>query len=132
MFGVSVVRDGGKTVENCCRCEKCIRTMATLDMCNRLQRYGVFPRPLRHMDIWRCWYGYPGSRIFAWQILREAWRNGRIGLFLSFGVAVMRSLAMLPLFTLARWVHRRLKKRSPAYAEFVSGSYRQLWIKLEK
>ena len=31
---------------NCCRCEKCVRTMIALQALDRLDRFSVFPRPL--------------------------------------------------------------------------------------
>lgn len=38
-------------VENCCRCEKCIRTMAMLEMCGNLAAFTTFSRPYRRSDM---------------------------------------------------------------------------------
>lgn len=68
-------------VENCCRCEKCVRTMLSLDLLGALDRFPTFPYPLRRRDIWRTTYLSVPSLVF-WRenlaLAREAGRRDRI------------------------------------------------------
>lgn len=131
-FSITEIGEYTGSIENCCRCEKCIRTIAMLDLVGKLHRYKTFPKPLRHRDILMCWYAAKGRRIFAWQIIRHAWQVGRIGVSISFGVAVLLSSTIYALATLARRMHRRFKGWLPAYENFVRLHFPQLWIKLEE
>jgi hypothetical protein len=44
----------GTSLQNCCRCEKCIRTMIALDISGQLSQYSTFTLPLerRHVRGW--------------------------------------------------------------------------------
>ena len=49
------IKNTPESLENCCRCEKCIRTMATLKIAETLDDFIVFPKALRSRDIWTSW-----------------------------------------------------------------------------
>ena len=109
-FNQTKVVEGTGAVENCCLCEKCIRTMATLDMFEVLGRYAAFPKPLRRGEIRRSDYTYPGSRIFAREIIRYADRIGRSDIAFDFRYALIRSIAGAVLRRLS-WKIRGLNSR---------------------
>ena len=71
----------GQALKNCCRCEKCIRTMIALDLAGALDRYTTFPLPLerRHVRGWQMpYFHYTG--IFARQLYEVAKERGRTDL----------------------------------------------------
>jgi len=65
-------------LENCCRCEKCIRTMIALEIEDRLDQYSTFPRPLerRHIRGWELPH-FDVSGGFADELLAHAAENER-------------------------------------------------------
>jgi hypothetical protein len=91
-FNQTNVADGSNVIENCCLCEKCIRTMVTLDMFGVLGRCAAFPKPLRRGEVRKCDYTYPGSRIFAREIIQYADKIGRRDIAFDFRYAVIRSI----------------------------------------
>jgi hypothetical protein len=64
-------------IANCCACEKCLRTMVTLDLASALGNYRCFSRPLNLRTFRRTDYGTPGVRVFAEEILEYAKQVGR-------------------------------------------------------
>ena len=105
-FNQTNVADGSNVIENCCLCEKCIRTMVTLDLFGVLGKCASFPKPLRRREVRRCDYTYPGSRIFSREIIRHADRIGRRDIAFDFRCAVLRSLVSKGL----RRVYWRIRK----------------------
>lgn len=65
-------------LQNCCRCEKCIRTMVALDLAGVLDQYSTFPLPLerRHVRGWQMPY-FHHTGIFAQRLYRLAQERGR-------------------------------------------------------
>jgi len=63
---------------NCCRCEKCIRTMVTLKLLGCLNSYTTFPVPLRRKNIYKCRFFGKSERRFALDIINQAVSIGRI------------------------------------------------------
>jgi len=49
---------------NCCRCEKCLRTMVSLHALNRLEQFTSFPLPLETRDVARTLLPRDGLRIY--------------------------------------------------------------------
>jgi hypothetical protein len=76
-FGANGVRGDGLAVANCCDCEKCLRTMVTLELAGALGRYTCFPRPLQRAALSTADYRWPGSRVFAEEIIAYASSLGR-------------------------------------------------------
>lgn len=83
-----------QSVENCCRCDKCLRTMATLDLFNALPGYSAFPHPLERARLRKMDCVYPGLRIFAIEILKEAVNIGRKDVAFDIIIALCRSIVM--------------------------------------
>jgi hypothetical protein len=76
-FRTPTFSDDATTLYNCCRCEKCVRTMITLDLHGALDRYASFPRPLKWWMVLVPWYVDRGSRFYAVRHIRLARRKGR-------------------------------------------------------
>ena len=71
-------RGEGAGLENCCRCEKCIRSMIALELAGTLDRYSTFPTPLESGDIrrWKMPY-FDVTECFAQDLYETAQRVGR-------------------------------------------------------
>jgi hypothetical protein len=64
-------------IENCCRCPKCIRTIATLDLAGALSKYKTFPLPLERRHIRATSQVSPGEKYFYFDLLELAQKAGR-------------------------------------------------------
>lgn len=107
-------------VANCCTCEKCVRTMATLEVAGALERYRCFPRPLSGRNIRRLNYWFPGTRVFAHELIDFARRAGRRDIVRSLRWSVHHSAAYRGwIWKLAR-ANERLERRSSRYAALVA------------
>ena len=113
------VQRDGRAIANCCTCDKCIRTMATLDVAGALASYRCFPRPLTRRNIRRMDYGTLGTRVFALEIIEFAKQEGRKDVARDLRQAIARSVLY------RSWLHElilanhRLELRSPRWASLV-------------
>jgi len=110
-------------VKNCCRCEKCIRTMITLNVAGVLSKYETFPLPLeRHMvRNWRLldeqnfWY--------AREISDLAKTRGMSDIVFDVNYAISRSKIKNSIYRMKKKLFwepsAALKKRSKIYRNFV-------------
>jgi hypothetical protein len=78
-------------IENCGRCEKCVRTMLSLELLGAIDRYRTFPHRLRRRDIWRTSYVTPSSRIFWKENVDLARKVGRRDRAVGLRLAIWRS-----------------------------------------
>ena len=78
-------------LKNCCECEKCIRTMTTLDMFGQLSKYHTFPQPLTRQKIRSCRYLDAYDYIFAQEIIESATAVGREDIAADIRYALVRS-----------------------------------------
>lgn len=108
-----------RRIENCCRCEKCIRTMVTLQLAGALDRYSVFPHGLRRRDIWRLQHRKRGKWIFVRDIVREAWRSRHPMVIFHYGVSLLGSLLGMVFYELPRAVHLFIERHWEAYARLM-------------
>jgi hypothetical protein len=115
----AVIENTPETVKNCCQCEKCIRTMATLKIAGKLGEFIVFPKPLQRRDIRKPLYTYSGSRIFALEIARAALKAGDLALAFDFFLSLLISFFLNALFQPLRMVHLTVEQRSEDYRKFV-------------
>lgn len=76
---------------NCSKCEKCVRTMMTLDMLGVLERYSTFQGPLTGSLIRSCRYWNRSDFSFAHEIMSYAWRKKRWDIVASLSYAYLRS-----------------------------------------
>lgn len=92
-------------IENCCRCEKCLRTMIALDMVDALPKYDTFPMPLRRRDVWRIKQVGVAAISFYKDNLSLARKVGRRDRVLDLKWARLRSRTVV--FLKARVLGRR-------------------------
>jgi hypothetical protein len=81
-----------------------------------LERYSTFSREPGHLDVWSCYYGNKGARLHAREILRQAWKERRLGIWLDYCIAIAVSLAIKIPRTLLQRLHLALEGRSESYA----------------
>jgi hypothetical protein len=95
-FNATRVNEATGVVENCCRCEKCLRTMTTLHLLGALETFRCFPRPLERRDIRALDYRHEGSRIFADEIIAFASEHGRPEIAADLRHAIAHSTRLRP------------------------------------
>jgi hypothetical protein len=78
-------------LNNCSRCEKCIRTMVTLDMFGALPNYTTFTLPLERRMVRRCRYRTASDYAFPREIIKHAAKIGRRDIVLDLGYAILIS-----------------------------------------
>jgi len=81
-------------LENCCKCEKCARTMITLDLLGNLKKYRTFPEPIDYRTLRRIDFRQKGTRIFAWEIVNLAKEKDNIPVIFHLGYAMARSFVI--------------------------------------
>ena len=117
------------SIQNCCWCEKCIRTIKTLELYGGLEKYKAFPRRPSHLDVWKCKYGHKAIRIFAKEIISEAFKARRFGILIDFCIAIVSTYVfMVPRFIL-RQIHLFIENRSITYAKQVRRFFPRLRTK---
>ncbi len=89
-------RDG---LNNCCRCDNCIRTMTAFEVFGALHKYSTFPLPLERRHIRRGPVLTRHERACARQIIALAWANHRHDLAFDQGCALLLG----PLLALVRY-----------------------------
>jgi len=78
-------------LRNCCRCEKCLRTMITLDMFHALPNYRCFPLALERQTIRRCRYFTASDFAFPREIMKHAASIGRRDIVFDLRCAILYS-----------------------------------------
>ena len=91
---------------NCCRCEKCVRTMTTLDLFGLLARHPSFPLALRRGDLRGCRYKNRSDALFHLEIFAASVRRRRWDVALDIAVAVARNLPATGSRVVSAKVHR--------------------------
>jgi len=104
------------SIVNCSRCEKCIRTMKTLEISGKLERYQTFSRTPSHLDVWLCYYGDRGARLHAREIMSQAWKARRLDIWFDYCIAIALSLVIKIPRNLLQRLHLVLEERSESYA----------------
>ena len=115
-FNQTGYQEDTASITNCGRCEKCIRTMKMLEIFGKLENYTTFPRTPSHLDVWLCNYASKGARIYAREIISQAWKAGKLGICTDFCIAIALSLVLGIPRKLARLTHLFLEERSEFYA----------------
>ena len=77
---------------NCCRCEKCVRTMVTLDLFGLLDRQTSFPLPLSRSHIRACRYRKGRELPVAGALIAAAVGSRRWDLALDVAIALASSI----------------------------------------
>lgn len=94
-------RDG---LNNCCRCDNCIRTMTAFEVFGALHKYSTFPLPLERRHIRRGLVLTRHERACARQVITLARANHRYDLAFDQGCALLLS----PLLALVRYGEKAL------------------------
>jgi hypothetical protein len=114
--GVQAHRDA---IANCCTCEKCVRTMTTLDIAGALQNYRCFSNPLTRSNIRRADYTYPGSRVFGDELVEYAKQAGRTEIVRDVRHAIRHSVLYRSHVRALMLASYQLEQRSSRYAAIV-------------
>jgi len=78
-------------LRNCGKCEKCVRTQIALDIVGGLSKYTTFEqRKLDHAQIRQLRHRTHQSRVFARELMREAFRRGKLRVWSSLGYSLIR------------------------------------------
>jgi len=99
---------------NCCKCEKCLRTMTALSLLKKLHQYASFPSPLTGKNIRKIYY-HGGTYHFAQEIIDYASRTGRKGMAFNVRVAVFLNRMTNPIYHL----NHKLIKQSKTYSKLM-------------
>ena len=111
----TTVKGEAGVLENCCRCEKCRRTMTTLEMFGALERFVCFPRGLTRRDVRNAKYYHTGTRIFAREIIDRAGELGRRDIAFDLRCAIWKSLLLWKPLRLAADLNYKLEQRNRSY-----------------
>jgi hypothetical protein len=106
-------------IMNCSWCEKCVRTMKTLDILQRRDKFTTFSKKAGHLDVWKCYFGYKGARIHAREVMSQAWKAGRLDIWLDYCIAIAVSFIIKVPRDLIQRVHLLIEERSEFYAVHV-------------
>ena len=125
-FNATGFQEGGRAIANCCACEKCLRTMVTLELAGVLRNYVCFPRPLRRRDVRNIDFASSRRDFFIPEIIEYAKRVGRDDIALDLRIALFKSARIKAPIRGAVRASARLAARSPLYAAAASVPKRAL------
>jgi len=115
-FQGTAVNKETNTIVNCCRCEKCVRTMTTLQILGVLPKYTSFPKPFKRRDIRNYKLVHKGRPIFTHEMIDYAVQTGRRDIAFDLRCARLKSrILWRPLHDLAV-LSFRLERRFKCYA----------------
>jgi hypothetical protein len=118
-FNGTTVPEQAPVIKNCCRCEKCVRTMVDLDVHAKLSLYAAFTEPLTRGKIRGLKYVYKIMRIYAWDTMRYAFKTGRKNIAFDLGFVIfINALLWQPVHRLHIFSYH-LETRSKHYARFM-------------
>ena len=105
-------RDG---LTNCCRCEKCLRTMIGLKLTGGLDHYTTFPQPLHRRDVrgWRMPHYY-ATGAFAREMQEYAQATSQRQMASDLNWVLWKH--NLRFSRLGRWCRRHLVQRAKKWA----------------
>jgi hypothetical protein len=111
---------GRAAIANCCACEKCLRTMMTLDAAGALDRFRCFPQPLLRERIRAIDYSWEPAVLFAREIVEFAARQGRRDIVRDIRWALFRNRWLRPPLRHAVRASWWLEGRSRVYRALVA------------
>jgi len=124
-----------QSIVNCCRCEKCIRTILALDVVGALSKYTVFPKPLKRRHIRKLDYRYKGTLLFAKDIFNYSRIYKRNDIAFDVAWASLRSLSgrftRVFLRKISKPFHKPYPKKNLAQRKMTPGRKR-MWEKTRK
>ncbi len=126
-FRATGVQPGAVAVANCCECEKCLRTMVTLELAGALQNYACFPKALTREAIRGIDFADSRRTLFAPEIIEYAARVGRREIARDLRWALLKSATWRSAVRSVAGASARLERRSRAYA--AAASPPKKWLK---
>jgi hypothetical protein len=96
-------------LENCCRCEKCARTMITLDLLGGLEKYKTFPKPIDFRALHRIDYRTKGTRLFIWEVVNLAKEKKNMPVVFHLCYAMARSFVIGKILLLCTFFRKHCK-----------------------
>jgi hypothetical protein len=84
-----------RSVPNCCRCGKCLRTMTTLELFGLLARHTSFPLPLRRSDLRACRFKKRSDLAFQREIFAAAVEQRRWDVATDVAIAIARNVTAM-------------------------------------
>jgi hypothetical protein len=118
-FESTGLQPGKDVVANCCTCEKCVRTMTTLEAAGALTNYRSFPIPYSSRLSRRIYYGPLATRVFANEIIAYARSRGRHDIVRDLRTSIRRSLTFRAPIRELMLASYRLEQRRPLWAKIV-------------
>jgi len=110
-------------LRNCCRCEKCIRTIVSLKLLDKLHNYNTFPLELKPEMIRNCIIKDESQSYFK-EIYDYAKRKGKKNISLNIKYAMIQSkFILIPLINLIEYFWKFssiLKNKSRTYRNFAN------------
>jgi hypothetical protein len=114
--------------DNCCACEKCLRTMVTLEVLGRLEGSEAFPRrEIGAADLARIHLSRRGLQRYWEQIQDLALERGRPDIAAAIGRGIWKSRGVRPLIGVVNWLRgKRLVWRAagPLRRRLLKDAYR--------
>jgi len=83
-----------REMQNCSHCEKCLRTMTMLEVCQALGRFHTFQAPFSWAQIMRWTPNYDAGEVWLPQVLEYARSKGRKKYIFPLYIAHLRGRAM--------------------------------------
>jgi hypothetical protein len=133
-FNKTGYREDTGSLMNCSRCEKCVRTMKTLEILGKLDKYTTFYKIPSHFAVWKCYYGTRGGLIHGREVMSQAWKAGRLDVWVDYCIAIAVSFVTKVPRELIQRIHLFLEERSELYAVHVRRLFPRLrrrarWIR---
>jgi len=127
-------REDTGSILNCGRCEKCVRTMKTLEILQRCDEFTTFAKKAGRVDVWKCYFGHKGARIHAREVMSRAWKARKFAIWTDYLIAIAISFVIKVPRELIQRVHLVLEERSEIYATHVRRLFPRLrrrahWIR---
>lgn len=113
------MQPGRDAIANCCACEKCLRTMVTLQVAGALANYRCFPRPLTRRAIRSIPFFDSVRSIFGKEIIEYAVRAGRRDVARDVRLSLLKSRFVHPRIGPIACASARLEGRSKLYGWIV-------------
>jgi len=102
-------------IANCCACQKCLRTMITLEVIGALDRFSCFPQPLVRQRIRDLDFAWEPGVLLIQDVIELARREGRPDIARDIRRAIWRSRRLRPALRRIFLASGRLEERSRLY-----------------
>ncbi|MBW3021058.1 hypothetical protein KY334_07215 [Candidatus Woesearchaeota archaeon] len=109
----------GFGINNCCKCEKCFRTMITLYLGGKLSKYKTFPKKLTRKKL-KHWILFADYQInFANEIKNYAKKTNREDIVKMIDRVILRRKILTKPLEFLYEISAKLKKKSKTYTKLI-------------